>query len=233
MPRCLGGEGASPWAPPISSAAPCSPTPREAQRDEIPAAPESGQHHGRWVPGQSTGSGVRGAQRPHLHQEAEGPISFMLQDSELHAGCRKGKVAVREGGAPQPHPRPTACRQPPRPPSPRVSTGGWVRAEGPAPPVALRRLRTAPVAPQARPPPAQPQPSRLSLGWLPGRNQSLHRTSPKGRSCVSGSQGRVSWASGARAVLLSNRDAGWAGLSHRMDGVLAGLWPPSWHLKVF
>lgn len=50
--------------------------------------------------GLSTGSSVRCSQHPYLHQEAEGPASFMLQDSELHASCKDSKVSRMGGSGP-------------------------------------------------------------------------------------------------------------------------------------
>lgn len=88
MPRCLGGEGASPWAPPISSAAPCSLTAREAQRDEIPAAPESGQHHGRCEGCAEASPASRGGGAYQLHAPGLG-TSRRLQEGQ--GGCEGGR----------------------------------------------------------------------------------------------------------------------------------------------
>lgn len=47
---------------------------------------------------------------PYLHQEAEGPASLVLQDSELHASCKESKVPMRASSSPPRAPR--ALRQP-------------------------------------------------------------------------------------------------------------------------
>ena len=125
VPRGLGGGRASPGPhpsallgpPACTSPRPVRPTPRAAQN-----MPQN-------MGGLMAGNSMRAAWKPYLHQEAEGPASLVLQDSELHTGCKESKVPVREGGPPGlPGPR--------RPPPPalllRAALGGLQAARAAA-----------------------------------------------------------------------------------------------------
>lgn len=161
MPRGLGSEGASPRGPT------CQPSPRAAERDQIPAAPEYGQHRGGWA---------RGLQKTHLHQEAEGPASLVLQNPELHASCKDSKVRSEAHRA--------LGRQSPgfllRVPAGAGHEGqeGTQKAVG-----GLGRTRGSP---PPTPPPTFPS---ASLSWLPGRYQSCAQLHQKTEAvCLGGGE---------------------------------------------
>lgn len=93
-------------------------------------------------------TGTRGTQGPHLHQEAEGPAGLVLQDSELHARCKDGKVPVRHTG-------PWADSLPGLPPRVPAEAGlgtGAVAAEARCPSCAQEAAPLACLPPLASPP---------------------------------------------------------------------------------
>lgn len=185
MPRGLGGEeGASPWG--ATRQLYCA-------RLALPQGSTEGPGEGL-----SVGTAMRGAQGPHLHQEAEGPAGLVLQDSELHTRCGDGKVPVRHTG-------PSADSLPgllPRVPAGAGLGTGAVVAETRCPSGA-QEATAGLVSPHAAPTfPA------AALSCPPARQHQSLRTLHGDRSCVSGRWGRVGRASGTQVALFCKGGTG-------------------------